>query len=429
VRNRAIVAPLLITAVWFGSSVHAITIDTVPVGNAGNSPDTRYIGGFHPNDIGSVAQSFNMGATEVTNAQYVAFLNAVAASDTYGLYKTVMATSPWAGIVRNGSSGHYSYVVKAPALGGSNTYDNKPVDYVDPGNAMRFANWLHNGQPNGPQNTSTTESGAYSLNGATGDSSLSKVTRNAGARWWLPSENEWYKAAYFDGEAGTYYDYPTGTNSVPNNNLPSSDTGNSADFSAATGNGDYPLTDAGAYSLSASPYGTFDQGGNVWEWSDTVVSGKHIVSGGSWQQGADHLEAEYRVAFPVDSNYHVGFRVASMQQPGDFNGNGTVDAADYAVWRHNNGSAADYNLWRTHFGQSITGSGTSLAGTAAVPEPSSLALLFGAAFILLAASDRAGVTTKSRCRIRRIGYLLVQSIDRVPAYLRPRAPGKFCGRA
>jgi fibronectin-binding autotransporter adhesin len=73
---------------------------------------------------------------------------------------------------------------------------------------------------------------------------------------------------------------------------------------------------------------------------------------------------------------------------GDFDVNGTVDAADYGTWRKNGGTQAEYNLWRANFGR-ILASGASLAETAAVPEPSSLALLFVVAFILLVASDRA----------------------------------------
>jgi hypothetical protein len=123
------------------------------------------------------------------------------------------------------------------------------------------------------------------LNGAIDDFALAAVTRNAGARWWLPNENEWYKAAYHknDGVFGNYWDYPAGTNSVPNNNGPSSDTGNSANFGITTGNSSYPLTKAGAYTLSDSPYGTFDQAGNVSEWNETLFdSSFRGIRGGGW---------------------------------------------------------------------------------------------------------------------------------------------------
>jgi hypothetical protein len=118
-----------------------------------------------------------------------------------------MASQPNGGIVRSGSPGNYSYTVKSPALGGSYAYDDKPVVLVSSGDAMRFANGLHNDQPNGAQDAGTTEDGAYTLNGATSVGAMAAVTRNAGARWWLPSEDEWYKAAYHqnDGVTGNYW--------------------------------------------------------------------------------------------------------------------------------------------------------------------------------------------------------------------------------
>jgi hypothetical protein len=78
---------------------------------------------------------------------------------------------------------------------------------------------------------------------------------------------------------------------------------------------------------------------------------------------------------------------------GDFNGDGSVDAADYVVWRKNLGgihTPDDYNTWRAHFGQTA-GSGAITAATpAAVPEPATLALLFFSA-----------MTTFARLRLRR----------------------------
>ena len=177
-----------------GLSASAITIDTVPIGNPGNPPDLRYIDDQHPNGVGSVAYSFNMAKAEVTNSQYVAFLNAVAATDPYGLYSTSMTSTTWGGIVRSGSSGSYSYSVKAP-IGEYYSWENKPVVWVDWGAAARFANWLNNGQPTGAEDSSTTENGAYTLNGATSQAALVLVNRNPGARWFIPTEDEWYKAA------------------------------------------------------------------------------------------------------------------------------------------------------------------------------------------------------------------------------------------
>jgi sulfatase modifying factor 1 len=87
------------------SWAYAVTVATVPIGNPGNSPDTRFSNVNHPAGVGSVVQSFNIGKTEVTNTQYVAFLQAVAASDPYGLYSTSMSSDTLGGIVRSGATG------------------------------------------------------------------------------------------------------------------------------------------------------------------------------------------------------------------------------------------------------------------------------------------------------------------------------------
>ncbi len=104
------------------SAAQAVTIPTVPIDNAGNAPDTHGAG------YGAVAYDYRIGTIEVTNAQYVAFLNAVAATDTYGLYSPWMGSTTQGGITRTGTSGSYIYSVKADA--GSYTYANKPVVFV-----------------------------------------------------------------------------------------------------------------------------------------------------------------------------------------------------------------------------------------------------------------------------------------------------------
>jgi formylglycine-generating enzyme required for sulfatase activity len=305
--------------------VSAITIDTVPVGNPGNVADFRYPTSDYSGGYGAVAQTFRIGTTEVTNAQYVAMLNAVAAvSDPYNLYLG-RSGPPFAGlvgiVVRSDLSGRFTYAVAPPALNGTYTYDNKPVVVVDSGMAMRFANWLSNGQPTGREGPGTTETGAYTLNGATTDAALALVTRNVGARWWLPSLDEWYKAAYYNPATGSYFDFPTRTSIPPNNNPPSQDTGNSANFhdtrGYTTGDSDYPLTDVGSYTLSIGPYGTFDQGGNVEEWNDTLVgNGDRAIQGGSWNSNFSGTMAggtPYR--HPTYRYVDLGFRVATVPEP------------------------------------------------------------------------------------------------------------------
>jgi formylglycine-generating enzyme required for sulfatase activity len=117
-------------------------------------------------------------------------------------------------------------------------------------------------------------------------------------------ESEWYKAAYYDPIAGLYYDYPTGTNAVTGCVAPGSDTGNSANCWPATSPSG-ALTDVGAYALSDSPSGTFDQGGNVWEWHEQIKYGSFRgLRGGAWGSDPYALAVGY-----------VGFRVASIPEP------------------------------------------------------------------------------------------------------------------
>jgi formylglycine-generating enzyme len=317
-RTNACLAILIVACL--APSTSAVTIDTVPIGNPGNAPDARYLNRTQPN-LGSVAKSFNIGKTEVTNAQYVEFLNAVAASDTYGLFNVNMTNIDDGGIVRSGAPGSYSYAVKSPELNGAYAYDNKPVVFVGWADVLRFVNWLHNGQPTGAQDVSTTEDGAYAINGVFTYLEYAAITRNSNARWFLPNENEWYKAAYYNPATGGYYEYPTGSNNMPNNNQPSSDTGNSANYyNSATGGNTtgedfHTMTDVGAYALSISPTGTFDQGGNAREWNETRFGAElafpGLRGGSSHSNGSELGAANFGYNNPRVESSAVSFRVAS----------------------------------------------------------------------------------------------------------------------
>jgi len=314
----------LATLMLLMGTAGAVTIDLVPVGNPGNAGELsgEGAGGYGPDAIvGGVDYPYWIGKYEVTNAQYTEFLNAVAATDTYGLYSGSMWSSDYGcKIQQSGSSGSYSYSVAADRA-------NRPVNYVSWGDATRFANWLHNGQPSGPQDNSTTEDGAYFLNGATSDSALMAITRESDARWFIPTEDEWYKAAYHknDGVTGNYFDYPTASDLVPSNDLLTPDGGNNANFSdnGYTIGSPYYTTAVGEFENSASPYGTFDQGGNLLEWNETEIYAGLFrgLRGGGWSQYSYHLHASrrydvIRAAFPADESSDVGFRVASVPEPG-----------------------------------------------------------------------------------------------------------------
>jgi formylglycine-generating enzyme required for sulfatase activity len=323
----------LLAFVFAGSVARALTIPTVPVGNPGNLADIRY----DPNGIGSVGYNFRVAKYEVTNSNYVEFLNAVdpSGTNTLALYGSLMSSDASGGIIfTSGASTGSKYSVKPGR-------DNNPVVAVSWYDAIRFANWLHNGQGSGD-----TETGAYTLLGGTptpsnGDS----ITRNPGATWWLPSEDEWYKAAYHknDGATGNYWDYATSTSTVPYSAEPpgsdAPDASNAVnsywdddiangynDGYAATGSKSLVssqnyLTDVGAYTLALSPYGTFDQSGNVWEWNEKSMTFSSLgpqrgLSGGSWGSNRFTLPAFYRNHdYPSNAYTNVGFRVATLPEP------------------------------------------------------------------------------------------------------------------
>ena len=75
---------------------------------------------------------------------------------------------------------------------------------------------------------------------------------------------------------------------------------------------DNPFTDVGAYTDADSPYGTFDQNGNVWEWNETPISSSRGLRGGFWAGGEVLLRSSWRDSGgPSNEDLSFGFRVAS----------------------------------------------------------------------------------------------------------------------
>jgi hypothetical protein len=267
-------------------------IEWVAVGDPGN-PCTRLV----PHGcLGGVAYTYDIGIFEVTNAEYGEFLNSVAATDTYLVYNSLMNSSTHGGITRSGSPGFYTYDVKPG-------HENRPVNFVSYHSVLRFANWLNNGQPTGDQDATTTESGSYTFLDRTivGD-------RNPGARIVLPSDDEWYKAAYYDAIVNRYHHFPAGgiefSCSVPTS---SPNTGNCANRIPG-------LSDVGSYPNSVSPFGTLDQGGNVQEWIERIEGTSIFARGGSY---AEDINATSRFQRDYHGNGNVvgsfiGFRIASI---------------------------------------------------------------------------------------------------------------------
>ncbi|BAM04911.1 formylglycine-generating enzyme family protein [Phycisphaera mikurensis] len=287
------------------AAVAAVVIDWATVGNAGNAADTTR--------LGAVGYDYRVSKHEVTNAQYAAFLNAVAATDTNRLYKTIMAADRRGGITRSGSPGSFTYAVKADM-------GNKPVNHVNWFDAARFSNWMTNGQGSG-----STETGVYTLRGrlvlaTTRDTSdLSQV--------FLPNENEWYKAAYHQpsaegGDSDGYWAYPTASNRRPtiaranatgdirNAGVNVANYNSGADWNGLNGN---VATVGSAGVGSESFYGTSDQGGNVWEWTESRLASNFILRGGSWSNFDLNMRSSNRILLsPSTANSQAGFRIASF---------------------------------------------------------------------------------------------------------------------
>jgi len=295
-----------------------ITYQQVTVGNAGNANDTG--AGL----IGAVAYDYQIGKYDVTIGQYTAFLNAVAVTDTYSLYTSSMGTNlNIAGISQTGGSGSYTYSVLGSA--------NRPITFVSWWDSARFSNWMANGQPTGAQSSTTTENGAYNVNGAISGNAVAKNATNpntsAAPTFYVPNQNEWYKAAYYsptlNSGSGGYYAYATQSNAAPGNVVGSG--ANQANYK----NGVYSvtqvggpidpnqnyLTDVGAFSGSGSFYGTFDQSGNVYQWNDLdgAAGSSRGLRGGNWKAGsASNLSSSFSNSVdPSLENNVIGFRLAS----------------------------------------------------------------------------------------------------------------------
>jgi formylglycine-generating enzyme required for sulfatase activity len=330
-KNHAIfpVVAVALSALTLTTQIHAqsplVTIDTVTVGDPGNAAD---ITGF-----GAVDSIYSISKYETTISQYATFLNSVASVTTNAYIITADSTNNYlnelyyfkmsvtndvrvGGINRSGSGTSADPFVYQVTGGG-----NRPIANVSWIDAARFANWMNNGATNG----ASTETGAYTLNGAlTGDFHV-----NPGAIWSLPSEDQWYKAAYYKGgnTSAGYWLYPTQSNEVPGNQVGSAP--NQANFCyggvfSVTQSTAYPtssaIADVGAYSNSSSAYGTYDQGGSLNEWTDGVIlGGGRIIRGGDWNNSYLGMESPTRgdggnaaVTYQDDD---LGFRLVTSTVP------------------------------------------------------------------------------------------------------------------
>ena len=288
-----------------GSIANAEAIQWVTVGDPGNTADTA------PAGYGAVATSFQIMKTEFTNQQYTDFLNSVAKTDTYSLYNASMGSNARGGITQSGASGAYTYSAKT-------NMGDKPVNYVSWFDAARVSNWYQNGATP----SSSTETGAYTLVG--GQTTGTAPAVNPGATYYVPTEDQWYKAAYYKG-GGTsagYWNYATQSDLAPTavtaglTGIGSAgNTGNfanynsAADWNSLNGNVTTVGTNGGA-----SAYGAFDMSGNLYEWNDLTgaAGSSRGLRGGDYSSTASFVSSSFGVTFSASTQTeNIGFRLAS----------------------------------------------------------------------------------------------------------------------
>ncbi|HLB34708.1 MAG TPA: SUMF1/EgtB/PvdO family nonheme iron enzyme [Chthoniobacterales bacterium] len=297
-----------------GVNASPISIDLVTVGDLGNIADTS-------THHGSVGECFRIGKYDLKASEYCAFLNAVARkNDPHNLYNEKMGSDVnVAVIVRSGTVDNYSYSV-IPGR------ENFPIVYVNWFSSARFCNWMHHGQPFGRQGASTTESGAYTLS----DTMNAPVSANPEASYFIPTEDQWYKAAYYQGAGlmSPYWLYATGADaSTPPGNV-IGDRPNQANYCINTGSmfyggkdifsaGKAPfITSVGDFSASPGTYGTYDMGGNVYQWMTGKDKEGHDVSlarGGAWNShGPMYLQKTYSTNMVASGEENfLGVRIAA----------------------------------------------------------------------------------------------------------------------
>jgi formylglycine-generating enzyme required for sulfatase activity len=268
--------------VTFGTGSNQFQMEFVTIGDPGNTAD--FTGA--PSPAGSVGYTYGIGKFEVSEDMITKFN----ASQSLQITKDTRGTA-------------------------------KPATSVSWNEAARFVNWL---------NTSTGNQAAYKFTTSgvndnidvwtsadTADYDPSNPYRSIRAKYVLPSYEEWYKAAYYDTNTRSYYNYATGSDTVPTA-VASGTTAGTAVYGQSYDQGPADVDQAGGL----SPFRVMGLGGNVFEWEETSFflnngsgSSSRGIRGGYWHFGStDMLSSTRNIgSLPgVDTNANVGFRVASL---------------------------------------------------------------------------------------------------------------------
>lgn len=298
----------------------------VTVGDAGNRAPvlSEYDSPFGPPSpdrrFGAVGYDFRIARTEFTISQHYEFAMAYApyyfadngtglgSSNFYGLDFTMIGLS-------NGSVSAFGYNPEVEA--------NKP-SVIGWEYAARYVNWLHNGKSS---ERSAFESGVYDTSTFTFNedgSANHNFTRSADAKFWIPTMDEWTKAAHWDpnkdGGAGGYWQYPDGSDTDLIAGLLPEDGGEKNSGFPSDG---FPL-DVGSFEDVFSPWGVQDMGGGAIEWTSTEI-GLPQTPADLWVDGTG-LSSAYGDPLSLDrlSTWYngsaesslYGFRIAALAVPG-----------------------------------------------------------------------------------------------------------------
>ncbi|MBX9737016.1 MAG: formylglycine-generating enzyme family protein [Phycisphaerales bacterium] len=273
---RADLPPLSARAIANGAEItREFGHEFVTVGAPGNA---GYEGGQFGNNAGAgaVADPFRIARTQVTNGQWVNFANAylphiIARGDDparqWGIFGSVF-------VGYDASQGRY---VTSP--GAENYAANMSWRM-----AARYCNWLCNDQRN---DAAAFENGAYdtsTFGNGPNNTFTDQITHNAGARFYIPTRDQWVKAAYFDpnrngaGQAG-YWEYPHASSVAPRYDFPENGGESIAGLEGI------PLFSwylpVGSYQNTQSPWGLFDLSGSSRDWNEDTTSRREdrFVSG------------------------------------------------------------------------------------------------------------------------------------------------------
>ena len=268
--------------------------------------------------LGAVANHFQISAYETTVSQYAYFLNNSSAGKTNvnQVWTSNMNTATSSGgISQSGSSGNFTYTFD-PSIA------NRPIVGVSWFSAARFVNWY----VNGGNATASSETGTYTLSSGTGTGAI--ATRSTNAKVWLPSADEWYKAAFYNPSTSSYTLWPSNSNTVPTASAPTA-TANTANYNSANA---AATSVVGGYTNTTSAYGAFDMFGNTKEWTDSTgkSSGSVTVPGTAYSLGASWASSSVQAGIfnsqtsqfnsqlyvsSANTGATLGFRVAAVPEP------------------------------------------------------------------------------------------------------------------